>query len=124
MGHIEVLLVHPGGPFWLRKDEGAWSIAKGEYAEGEDPLDAAKREFMEETGYEAQGVFLPLGKIKAAKRKSQFRCGAVEKDLDAQHHQEQPVLDRMATKVRQKMQEFPEVTEGAGFLSPKRERRY
>jgi predicted NUDIX family NTP pyrophosphohydrolase len=49
-GSIEVLLVHPGGPFWARKDEGAWSIPKGEYASGEDPLAAARREFEEETG--------------------------------------------------------------------------
>ena len=47
---IEVFLVHPGGPFWAKKDAGAWSIPKGEYAEGEDPLDAARREFEEETG--------------------------------------------------------------------------
>ena len=48
--HYEVLLVHPGGPFWAKKDRGAWSIPKGEYAEGEDILEAAKREFSEETG--------------------------------------------------------------------------
>jgi predicted NUDIX family NTP pyrophosphohydrolase len=52
---IEVLLVHPGGPFWAKKDEGAWSIPKGEYVEGEDPLSVAKREFAEETGSELSG---------------------------------------------------------------------
>ena len=52
-GSIEVLLVHPGGPFWAKKDLGAWSIPKGEYAEGEDPLAAARREFEEETGFPA-----------------------------------------------------------------------
>src|SRR5512147_3012392 len=56
---LEVLLVHPGGPFWARKDEGAWSIPKGEFAEGEDPLDAAKREFAEETGFAPAGKLLP-----------------------------------------------------------------
>jgi len=59
----EVFLVHPGGPFWDRKDEGAWSIAKGEY-EDEAPLDAAQREFREETSFEASGEFLPLGEVK------------------------------------------------------------
>jgi predicted NUDIX family NTP pyrophosphohydrolase len=57
---LEVFLVHPGGPFWARKDEGAWSIPKGEYAPGEDPLETARREFQEETGFEAGGDFIPL----------------------------------------------------------------
>jgi predicted NUDIX family NTP pyrophosphohydrolase len=61
---LQVFLVHPGGPFWRNKDAGAWSIPKGEYEEREDPLDAAKREFREETGIEADGEFLPLGQIK------------------------------------------------------------
>lgn len=59
-GCLEVLLVHPGGPFWERKDFGSWSIAKGEYEEGEDPLHAAQREFFEETGHRPTGPFLPL----------------------------------------------------------------
>ncbi len=62
----EVFLVHPGGPFWAKKDLGAWSIAKGEYAEGEPPLEAARREFHEETGFVAVGDFLDLGTIKQA----------------------------------------------------------
>jgi predicted NUDIX family NTP pyrophosphohydrolase len=53
---VEVLLVHPGGPFWVRKDEGAWSIPKGVYEPGDDPLAAAKREFVEETGADAGSV--------------------------------------------------------------------
>ena len=53
-GAIEVLLAHPGGPFWARKDDGAWSIPKGEYGAGEDPLAAARREFREETGIAAR----------------------------------------------------------------------
>jgi predicted NUDIX family NTP pyrophosphohydrolase len=61
---LEVLLVHPGGPFWTRKDKGAWSIPKGEIDKGETPLHAARREFQEETGFTAQGEFLPLGKIR------------------------------------------------------------
>jgi predicted NUDIX family NTP pyrophosphohydrolase len=61
---LEVFLVHPGGPFWAHKDFGAWSIPKGEYLDGEDPLDAAKREFTEETGFAAQGPFLDLGDLK------------------------------------------------------------
>jgi predicted NUDIX family NTP pyrophosphohydrolase len=63
-GVLEVFLVHPGGPFWAKKDMGAWSICKGEYAEGELPLEAAKREFQEETGFAAQGNFLELGQVR------------------------------------------------------------
>jgi predicted NUDIX family NTP pyrophosphohydrolase len=61
---LEVFLVHPGGPFWARKDEGAWSIPKGEYTDDEDPLTAARREFKEETGQEAAGDFMPLSPLK------------------------------------------------------------
>jgi predicted NUDIX family NTP pyrophosphohydrolase len=61
---IEVLLVHPGGPFWSKKDEGAWTIPKGEIGAGEDALAAAKREFAEETGLQPEGEFIPLGSIE------------------------------------------------------------
>ena len=61
--------MHPGGPFWAKKDAGAWSIAKGEYAEGEDALAVAQREFEEETGARPHGDFLPLGEIVQAGRK-------------------------------------------------------
>lgn len=61
---LELFLVHPGGPFWVRKDDGAWSIPKGEYLHGEDPLEVARREFTEETGFEAQGEFLELTEIR------------------------------------------------------------
>lgn len=61
---LEFFLVHPGGPFWMNKDAGAWSIPKGEYAEDEDPLAAAEREFTEETGQVVSGDFLPLSPIK------------------------------------------------------------
>ena len=63
-GVLEVFLVHPGGPFWASKDEGAWSIPKGEFDAGEDPLAAAKREFTEETGFVAEGEFLQLTPLK------------------------------------------------------------
>jgi predicted NUDIX family NTP pyrophosphohydrolase len=68
-GRIEVLLVHPGGPFWQRKDAGAWTIPKGEVQPGEDVLDAARREFHEETGWPAAGNAIPLGQIRQASRK-------------------------------------------------------
>lgn len=61
---IEVLLVHPGGPFWATRDLGAWSIPKGEYHNGEAPLDAARREFREETGFDPEGTYLALGEIQ------------------------------------------------------------
>lgn len=64
-GDLEVLLVHPGGPFWASKDDGAWSIPKGEFEDGEDPLEAAKREFGEETGaLPPAGDLVPLGSVR------------------------------------------------------------
>jgi predicted NUDIX family NTP pyrophosphohydrolase len=63
-GALEALLVHPGGPFWAKKDLGAWTIPKGEVAEGEDALATARREFEEETGIHAEGPFRPLGSVK------------------------------------------------------------
>ena len=60
-GDIEVLLGHPGGPFWKRKDEAAWTIPKGLIAPGESPLSAARREFTEETGHDPKGDAIPLG---------------------------------------------------------------
>ena len=78
---IEVLLVHPGGPFWRNKDEGAWTIPKGEIETDESPIDAAKREFAEETGHVPAGNFVPL---KPARQKSgkTVHAWAVEGDLD------------------------------------------
>jgi len=61
---LEVFLVHPGGPFWAKKDDGAWSIPKGEFEPGEDPLAAAKREFTEETGFTVAGDFIALPPLK------------------------------------------------------------
>jgi predicted NUDIX family NTP pyrophosphohydrolase len=63
-GVLEVFLVHPGGPFWAKKDLGAWSIPKGEYPDGEEPLAAAKREFEEETGIKPEADFTALRTIK------------------------------------------------------------
>lgn len=61
---LEVLLAHPGGPFWAGKDEGAWTIPKGGIAEGEEPLAAARREFQEELGIAASGDFVSIGRIR------------------------------------------------------------
>jgi predicted NUDIX family NTP pyrophosphohydrolase len=63
-GGLEVFLVHPGGPVWAKKDKGAWTIPKGEYKKGEEPLEAARREFQEETGFDSRGKFLELGSIR------------------------------------------------------------
>jgi predicted NUDIX family NTP pyrophosphohydrolase len=78
---LEVLLVHPGGPYWRRKDHGAWSIPKGEINAGEDPAVAAIREFSEETGLAPAGQLNPLGEIRqrGGKRVIAF---ALEGDLD------------------------------------------
>jgi predicted NUDIX family NTP pyrophosphohydrolase len=78
---VEVFLVHPGGPFWAKKDKGAWSIPKGEYADGEEPFEAAKREFFEETGFAPEGKFLELGSITQSGGKV-VTAWAVEGDCD------------------------------------------
>lgn len=77
----EVLLVHPGGPFWRGKDAGAWSIPKGELEAGEDPLEAALREFAEETGVRPDGPFVSLDPVRQKGGKV-VRAWAVEGDLD------------------------------------------
>jgi predicted NUDIX family NTP pyrophosphohydrolase len=66
---IEVFLVHPGGPYWVKKDKGWWTIPKGEFEEGEEPLAAARREFTEETGFDSQGPFVELGTYAQSSRK-------------------------------------------------------
>ncbi|HLH95907.1 MAG TPA: NUDIX domain-containing protein [Xanthobacteraceae bacterium] len=76
----ELLLVHPGGPFWVKRDEGAWSIPKGLCAAGEDPLMAARREFEEETGCAPQGRFIALGEFKQPRKI--ISAWAVEGDFD------------------------------------------
>jgi len=81
-GAIEVLLVHPGGPFWRNKDEGAWSIPKGEYGAGENPEMVARREFREEIGIELTEELFPLGDVRQRGGKI-VTAFAVETDLDA-----------------------------------------
>lgn len=78
---IEIFLVHPGGPFFAKKDEGSWTIPKGELMEDEDPLSAAIREFEEETGYKPAGDFIELPGIKQKGGKI-VKCWAVKGDLD------------------------------------------
>lgn len=82
-GRIEVLLGHMGGPFWARKDAGAWTIPKGEHDPDEDPLSAARREFAEETGVSLPAAdFVDLGEVRQSGGKV-VRAWAVEGDLDA-----------------------------------------
>jgi predicted NUDIX family NTP pyrophosphohydrolase len=80
-GRLEVLLVHPGGPFWTRRDDGSWTIPKGELAGDEDPLAAARREFAEETGATPEGVPIRLIPIRQPGGKF-VHAWAVEGDLD------------------------------------------
>jgi len=80
-GIWQVLLVHPGGPFWARKDLGAWSIAKGEYVPPEPPLKAAVREFEEETAHQLAGPFLPLQSVRLKSGKA-IDAWATETDWD------------------------------------------
>lgn len=79
---LQFFLVHPGGPFWKGKDKGAWSIPKGEYVKGEDPLTVAKREFHEETGQSIEGNFSELHPIKQKGGKIVY-AWALEGDVDA-----------------------------------------
>lgn len=79
-GDLKVFLIHMGGPFWKNRDDGAWSIVKGEVKEGENILDAAKREFFEETGKKIDGDFIDLGEIKASNKI--IHIFAINKDLD------------------------------------------
>ncbi|MFN8285357.1 MAG: NUDIX domain-containing protein [Chitinophagales bacterium] len=78
---LKVMLVHPGGPFFVKKDAGVWSIPKGEFEENEDPLAAAKREFFEEIGSPVTGEFIPLGEVKQKGGKTVY-CWAVEGELN------------------------------------------
>jgi predicted NUDIX family NTP pyrophosphohydrolase len=110
---IEALLVHPGGPFWNKKDEGAWFIPKGELNPDEDPLAGAKREFEEETGLKPEGAFLPLGSVRQKSGKTIF-AWAFEGDCDpAQLKSNTFTIEWPPRSGRQ--QEFPEVDRGAFF---------
>ncbi len=88
-GEPEFLLGHPGGPFWQARDEAAWSIPKGLVDPGEDALDAARREFVEETGLALEGAFVALTPILATRDK-RLLCWMVEADLDLAAFQSNP----------------------------------
>jgi predicted NUDIX family NTP pyrophosphohydrolase len=113
-GRPEVLLVHPGGPYWAKKDLGAWSIPKGHVLPHEDLFDAACREFEEETGLKIGGKFFPLGEARQSHGKT-VTAWALGGDCDASRikstmfSMEWPPRSGM-------MQEFPEVDHGAWFL--------
>lgn len=110
---LEVFLVHPGGPFWAKKDLGAWSIPKGELGEDEEPLAAAIREFTEETGFSVDGDFRALSPLRQKSDKT-IRAWAVAGDCD-------PALLRSNLFSMEwppksgKQQQFPEVDRGAWF---------
>jgi predicted NUDIX family NTP pyrophosphohydrolase len=110
---LEVLLVHLGGPFWAKKDSGAWFVPKGEVNPGEDELAAAKREFAEETGLAVAGELLPLGSVKHKSGKK-VSAWAFEGDCD-------PTVLRSNTFQMEwpprsgKMREFPEIDRAAFF---------
>jgi predicted NUDIX family NTP pyrophosphohydrolase len=112
-GHLEVLLVHPGGPFWSRKDEGAWSIPKGELEEGEDPLEAAKREFEEEMGSPIHGEAIPLRPLKQPGGKI-VHAWAVRGDFNPDLLQSNTFPLEWPPKSG-RIQEFPEVDRAAWF---------
>ena len=118
-GRVELLLVHPGGPFWTKKDAGAWSIPKGEISAEEDDLDAARREFFEETGVLPEGRFNPLGEI-VQKGGKVVRAWAFEGDYD-------PATLKSNTFTMEwpprsgKQQEFPEI-DRAAFFTPEEAR--
>jgi len=80
-GVVQVLLVHPGGPFWRKRDDGTWSVAKGEYGDGEQAETAARREFAEETGWNVSGTLMSLGEIRQAGGKY-VTAFALEADFD------------------------------------------
>lgn len=110
---IEVFLVHPGGPFWRRRDIGAWSIPKGEFEPSEDALEAARREFREETGFTADGEFIPLKPQKQPGGKI-VHAWAVEGDADpAQIRSNTFALEWPPRSGR--IQEFPEVDRAGWF---------
>ena len=110
---VEVLLAHPGGPFWAGKDLGAWSIPKGQSEENEDPLQAAKREFREETGFEVDGQFVDLGTIRQPSRKM-IQIWALEHDMDADRLQSNEFALEWPRKSGIMMQ-FPEIDRAEWF---------
>lgn len=110
---LEVLLVHPGGPFWKNKDDGAWSTPKGEFTDGEDPLAAAKREFREETGIEARGELIPLGQVRQSGGKI-VSAWAMEGDCSPQEIRSNTFSLEWPPKSG-RMQQFPEIDRAEWF---------
>ena len=112
-GRVEVFLVHPGGPFWANKDEGVWSIPKGEIEGDEEPLAAARREFEEETGLAAEGDVMALGSVRQPSGKIVY-AWAMEKDVDAAAIESNPFTMEWPPHSG-KMQQFPEVDKACWF---------
>jgi predicted NUDIX family NTP pyrophosphohydrolase len=110
---LEIFLVHPGGPFWKNKDLGAWSIPKGEFDKGEDPLDAAKREFQEETGVAVNGSFIALGPVRQPGGKLVY-AWALEGNCKAESIKSNSFTMEWPPRSG-KRTEFPEVDRAAWF---------
>lgn len=110
---LEVFLIHPGGPFWARKDLGAWSIPKGEIVEGEEPLTAAMREFTEETGFTIEGEMRALEPVRQSGGKTVL-AWAVEGDCDPSQLRSNLFTMEWPPKSGQQ-REFPEADRGAWF---------
>jgi len=110
---IEVLLAHPGGPFWKNKDEGAWSIPKGEYGDHENPLAAAKREFAEETGVTLAGQFVRLGEVRQTGKI--VTAWAVEGSFDQTAGVRSNIFSMPWPPGSGKLQEFPEIDRAEWF---------
>jgi predicted NUDIX family NTP pyrophosphohydrolase len=113
---LEVLLVHPGGPYWQRKDAGAWSIPKGELEEGADALATAQREFEEETGSRPEGEFIPLAPLKQPSGKLVY-AWTLRGDIDASSIKSNTFALEWPPRSGQR-QEFPEVDRGEWFSIP------
>ena len=120
-GEIEALLVHPGGPFWARKDEGAWSIPKGEIGETEEPLAAARREVSEELGWRPDGEALPLTPI-VQKAGKVVHAWAVRGDWDPASLRSN-TFDLEWPRGSGRTQRFPEVDRAAWFTLAEARRR-
>lgn len=112
-GYLEVLLVHPGGPFWTKKDDGAWSIPKGEFEDDEDPLEAAKREFKEETSVAPSGDVIPLEPLRQPSGKLVY-VWAMKGDFDPAALQSNTFSMEWPPKSG-RQQEFPEIDRAAWF---------
>lgn len=110
---LEVMLVHPGGPFWANKDDGVWSIPKGLPEDNENPLDTARREFKEETGFEVDGEFIDLGELNQSSVKI-VHVWALEKDLDITNIVSNTISYEWP-KNSGKIQEIPEVDKAGWF---------